>query len=311
MTALPESDLRARSRREDFRIWHGLCTSLFFMWIRDTWRTSELRGGWHGRTKIAILLLSVPLLVVGGYVASTGKGISLGVNGASAAPQDDSPGPSAPGDEPDDISPAEPEDQQRVEEAREAYYMMVFDADGGAPRSSHTFATFVKATGKGSKEEDDQLEAHTISWMPESLEIAVLRRTPEPGVNLDLSATLRWARWVGARISMWGPYRIGKELYDRALTQEERLRSGRVQYKAIDRNYRPQASNCIHALSDIDTDNGFLHVGPEWGEAASRDVANYLRRWVINPEKTYPWVSERLELKDFLIEGQRLEEVSP
>jgi hypothetical protein len=110
---------------------------------------------------------------------------------------------------------------------------------------------------------------------------------------------------------MWGPYRIGKELYDRALTQEERLRSGRVQYKAIDRNYRPQASNCIHALSDIDTDNGFLHVGPEWGEAASRDVANYLRRWTINPEKTYPRVSERLDLRDFLIEGQRLEEVSP
>jgi hypothetical protein len=188
---------------------------------------------------------------------------------------------------------------------------MVFDADGGAARSSHTFATFIKATGKGSKEKDDQLEAHTISWMPESLEIAVLRRTPERGVNLDLSATLRWSRSVGARVSMWGPYRIAQELYDRAVTQEERLRSGRVQYKAIDRNYRPQASNCIHALSDIDTDNGFLHVGGEWGEAASRDVANYLRRWVINPEKTYSWVSDRLELRDFQIEGQRLEVVRP
>src|SRR5438067_5317489 len=264
----------------------------------------------HGWTKITIVLLSVPLLVVGGYVASGGKGISL-LNGAPAAPPDDSLGLLAARDGPDDNSPAEPEDQQRVEETREAYYMMVFDADGGAARSSHCFATFVKATGKGSKEEDDQLEPHTISWMPTSLEIAVLRRTPEPGVNLDLSATLRWARSVGARVSRWGPYRIEKELYDRALTQEERLRSGRVLYKAIDRNYRPQASNCIHAVSDIDTDNGLFHVGREWGEAASRDVANHLRRWVNNPEKIYPWVSERMELRDFLIEGQRLEQVRP
>ena len=251
----------------------------------------------HGWTKISILLLSIPLLVVGGYVASGGKGFSLGLNGAPAAPPDN--------------SPAEPEDQQRVEGPREAYYMMVFDADGGEPRSSHTFGTFVKATGNGAKEEDDQFEAHTISWTPASLEITILRRAPEPGVNLDLSATLRWARSVGARVSMWGPYRIEKELYDRALTQEERLRSGRVLYKAIDMNYRPQASNCVHALSDIDTDNGFLNVGLEWGEAASRDVANYLRRWVINPEKAYPWVSERLELKDFPVEGQRLAEVNP
>ena len=262
----------------------------------------------HGWTKITIVLLSVSLLVVGGYVASAGKGISL-LNGAPAAPPDDSPGSSSARDKPDDNSPAEPE--QRVEETREAYYMVVFDADGGAARSSHCFATFVKATGKGSKEEDDQLEPHTISWMPTSLEIAVLRRTPEPGVNLDLSATLRWARSVGARVSRWGPYRIEKELYDRALTQEERLRSGRVLYKAVDRNYRPQASNCIHAVSDIDTDNGLFHVGREWGEAASRDVANHLRRWVNNPEKIYPWVSERLELRDFLIEGQRLEQVRP
>jgi hypothetical protein len=265
----------------------------------------------HGWTKVTILLLIVPLLFVGGYVASAGKGISLGLNGAPAAPPDDSPGSLAAKDGPDDNSQAKPESRQKIEEVREAYYMLVFDADGGAPQSSHTFATFVRATGKGSKEEDDQLEAHTISWMPQSLEIVVLRRAPEPGVNLDLPATLRWAQSVGARVSMWGPFRIEKALYDRALTQEERLRSGSVLYKAIDRNFRPQASNCIHALSDIDTDNGFLHVGREWGEAASRDVANYLRRWIINPEKSYSWVSERLELKDFPREGQKLAEVNP
>src|SRR5207245_10131955 len=144
-------------------------------------------------------------------------------------------------------------------------------------------------------------------WRPSALNRVVLRRMPELGANLDFTATFDWARSGGARVIMGGPYLIQKELYDRALAQEDRLRSGRVQYKAIDRNFRPQASNCIHALSDIDTDNGFLHVGREWGEAASRDVANYLRRWIDNPEKTYPWVSERLELRDLQIEGQRLE----
>src|SRR5437016_6499765 len=106
---LPESDLSARSSEEGFRIWHGLCNILIFMRIREIWRTSELRRGCcsHGWTKIAILLLSVPLLVVGGYVASAGKGISL-LNGAPAAP-DDSPGSSPARDKPDDNSPAEPE----------------------------------------------------------------------------------------------------------------------------------------------------------------------------------------------------------
>src|SRR5260370_6119071 len=129
------------SSSEDSRIWHALCTALFFMRIREIWRTSELRGGCysHGWTKIAILFLSVPLLIVGGYVASAGKGISLGLTGAPAAPPDGSPEPSAARDEPNDNSPAEPD--QRVEEPREAYYMLGFDAAGGAAQPPHTFAT--------------------------------------------------------------------------------------------------------------------------------------------------------------------------
>ncbi len=137
--------------------------------------------------------------------------------------------------------------------------------------------------------------------MPASLNILVLRRMPEPGVNLDLSATLGWARSVGARVTMGGPYLIQKELYGRALAQEERLRSGRVQYKAVDRNFRPQASNCIHAVCDIDTDNGLFHIGREWGETATRDVTNHLRRWIIDPQNSYPWVSERLALKELQV----------
>jgi hypothetical protein len=243
--------------------------------------------------KVAVLLLGITLFVAGGYVASGGKGISFWWNSAPAAPEDK--------DELNNASFTEVAHRQHIEIPREDYYLMLFDADGGAPNTSHTFATFVKATGKGLDKEEDQLEVHTISWMPASLNIVVLRRTPEPGVNLDLSATLDWARSVGARVTMTGPYRIQKELYDRALAQEERLRTGRVQYKAIDRNFRPQASNCIHAVCDVDTENGLFHIGREWGEEATRDITDHLRRWIIDPQNSYPWLSERLGLKELQV----------
>jgi hypothetical protein len=244
-------------------------------------------------SKIAILLLGLTLLVAGGYVASGGKGISFWLNGAPAAAEDK--------DELNNTSFTEVADRQYAETPREDYYLMLFNADGGAANNSHTFATFVKATGKGPNKEEDQLEVHTISWMPASLSIVLRRRMPEPGVNLDLSATLNWARSVGARVSMGGPYLIQKELYDRALVQEERLRSGQVQYKAVDRNFRPQASNCIHAVCDIDTDNGLFHIGREWGEDAARDVTNHLRRWMIDPQNSHSWVSEKLGLKELQV----------
>src|SRR5262249_44545731 len=64
--------------------------------------------------------------------------------------------------------------------------------------------------------------------------------------------------------------------------------------------FRPEASNCIHAVSDIDSDGGFLHVGKIWGEAASARVVEHLRRWMIEPEKTHPWIANRLGLENYV-----------
>jgi hypothetical protein len=185
----------------------------------------------------------------------------------------------------------------RAQEPIEHYYMMIFSAQAASrdPRLTHSFATFVKATGTGDSAQDYQTEFHTISWMPRSLNIVILRARPEPGVNLDLPASLQWAQAMNCRVSAWGPYQIQKELYDRALEQEARLNSGRVLYKALDRRFRPgTASNCIHAVADLDIDNGLLQSGQGRGDEASQQVAQHLTRWMIDPGRTHAWVASRL-----------------
>ncbi len=187
-----------------------------------------------------------------------------------------------------------------ADDAKNSYYMMVFGSDGPGrqARMAHTFATFVHVRQVGGGK--PKIEAHTISWLPQSLRIVVLRRTPEPGVNLDLPKTLAWARELGATVSVWGPYQIQGELYERAITQETRLNSGKVLYKAVDDRYRPeQASNCIHAVSDIDLENGGLHLGQQWGQEASQAVAKHLSRWIIGPETVYPALFAELNVKDY------------
>jgi ABC-type phosphate/phosphonate transport system substrate-binding protein len=173
------------------------------------------------------------------------------------------------------------------------YYLCVFAFDRAPRRArySHTFATFIKADGGA-------VEAHTISWLPGSMRIEVGRTQSEPGVNLSLRQTLRWARELGAHVYEWGPYRIRPELYERALRQIERLNRGRVRFKALDGAWRPDAaSNCTHALSDIDADDGLLTVDGAYGVAASARVVGHLSRWMIQPGREHSWVDQKLGLR--------------
>jgi hypothetical protein len=183
--------------------------------------------------------------------------------------------------------------------AEEHHYVIVFAAQGDPvlPRYSHTFATFVRAVGPGPNPACWAVEAHSISWGPASGEIRAVRFFSERGANLDLTATLRWARTLGARVCRWGPFQIRKELYDRARAQIARLETGLVEYKVVDGGLRPRlASNCVHAVSDIDTDDGLLSTGLEYGEEASYLVACHFRRWMIEPERVHEWVCERIGL---------------
>jgi hypothetical protein len=171
------------------------------------------------------------------------------------------------------------------------YFVVVFasQADSGELSLNHTFATFVKVT----EEKPDHPEIHTISWLPENLEIVVWRRFPEPRKNFDLKTTLKWAKSVGAKVMYWGPYEIKKELYDMALQQEEKLTGGKVAYKVLDRRSRPQA-NSVHAVADVDDKHEILLTGTASGAEASALVVDHFQKWLKNPDQVFPKILEQL-----------------
>jgi len=173
-----------------------------------------------------------------------------------------------------------------------------------APRQlelDHTFATFVQATGKGPDKSKYAIASHTISWMPRSLGVKFLK-LPVEGVCLDLKDTLRLAKTVKAEVAMWGAFPIKKELFERALRQEVRLKSGAIDYKALDILFRPNlATNCVHSVCDIDTDRGLLATGAASGPDASLLVLTHLSRWIINDEEAHDWIGRRLELGNDIV----------
>jgi hypothetical protein len=187
-------------------------------------------------------------------------------------------------------------------QAAEHYYLMVFasQAQPDLARTAHTFATFVKSSDDGDTQTPN-LESHTVSWMPANLVITP-RLRPEPGKNLTLAETLEWARKEGARVTVWGPYEIQRELFQRALQQIARLNSGTLAYRMIDGRLRAaSASNCIHAVCDL-APGAPLTTGAAYGEEASALVAQHLKRWALNPERTYDWLIDRLGLSQYPVQ---------
>ncbi len=179
--------------------------------------------------------------------------------------------------------------------ADDSYYLIVFGQQDRANRveASHTFATFAKVTA------DRKVETHTISWMPKSMRVSVLAG-PEAGVNLSLKESLVAAPAVNAEISMWGPYRVKPELYELAGRQVARLQRGDIAYKAVDVRFRPdRASNCIHAVADLDREQGQLLTGAARGNEASQMVLKHLERWIVAPDDRGDWLVEQLGLKSY------------
>jgi hypothetical protein len=181
--------------------------------------------------------------------------------------------------------------------AGENYYLLMFGSQRfpNAPAYAHTFATFVRVVC--GEDGAPCLEAHTISWLPRTLDIRICAKHPECAVNLDLAATLRYVADNGERVSLWGPFQIDRDLYRRAVARQCVLESGQVEYKALDFGYPvDRASNCFHAVSSVVGGNR-LHIAPlAWGETASFRVLREFRPWIINPCATHPWVAQALGL---------------
>jgi hypothetical protein len=76
----------------------------------------------------------------------------------------------------------------------ERFYVIVFGAQSlpRLPAFTHSWATAVRVVECPSK--CPVLEAHTISWLPASLDIHPLRLTVEPGVNLGLHSAAPFSR---------------------------------------------------------------------------------------------------------------------
>ena len=103
--------------------------------------------------------------------------------------------------------------------ADEHYFAMIFGSQSKPKqlRYTHTWGIFVRAVGEGPNLSTYNLELSTISWLPRTLDIKVLRPWPEPGINLDLYQTLDTIQANRESIIMWGPVVIGKELRERSL----------------------------------------------------------------------------------------------
>ena len=122
-------------------------------------------------------------------------------------------------------------------------------------------------------------------------------------INLDLRTSLNLAVMHGARVVRWGPYPIDAELYNRAMAHIAYLESGNLEYKAVDTGYSTrQASNCIHAISDLARQGRLRIASPGWGHFASWACVCKLRPWILDPECDCEWVAEKLGLNAYPIE---------
>jgi hypothetical protein len=175
------------------------------------------------------------------------------------------------------------------------------------PRFSHTFAAVVRARDDGNG--PTVLDDHTISWLPVTMVIHPLATRPEPGKDFALKTTLDWVcrRFprIQSKITAWGPFRIEQRLYQAVVARYQQLGIGSVEYIAADKRFRPdRATNCIHALSDLQLTAYLLRTYALHGRAASLRVLNYFNSLglLVDPAVVYPWVSDHLGLGSYPIQ---------
>jgi hypothetical protein len=161
-------------------------------------------------------------------------------------------------------------------EADERYYVLVFGSQSHPKllKYTHTWATFIRAVGDGSNPDRWTISQHTISWLPQTLEVRVWSPRPEPGVSLDLYQSLQAVSAHNERVTLWGPFVITPEIYERSLRVYQILNSGAVRYRAISNASDLLVSDCIHAVAAVDPVFGRSHYPLiRIGDPASRFIA--------------------------------------
>jgi hypothetical protein len=157
----------------------------------------------------------------------------------------------------------------------EYYYAMIFGSQSKPKllQYTHTWATFIRAVGEGPDAKNYSVYQHTISWLPQSLDVRTRSLLPEPGVDLDLYQTLDAVDRDGEQVTMWGPFQLHQLVYERSLGVKQILESGAAEYRAISTPRNLLVSDCIHAVAAIDPIFGRDHYPLiRTGKPASRHI---------------------------------------
>jgi hypothetical protein len=161
-------------------------------------------------------------------------------------------------------------------QANERYYVLIFGSQSHPKllKYTHSWATFVRAVGDESDPDHCTLYQHTISWLPQTLNVRVWSPFPEPGINLDLYQTLQVVSAYNERVTLWGPFVIPPEIYARSLEIYQIANSGAARYRAISTTYDLLVADCIHAVAAVDPVFGRSHYPlVRIGDPASRFIA--------------------------------------
>jgi hypothetical protein len=189
----------------------------------------------------------------------------------------------------------------------ERYYAMIFGSQSSPKllQYTHTWAAYIRVVGEGDDPSGYEVYVHTISWLPASLEVRTWAILPEKGVNLDLYATLDTVLKNREHISMWGPFEMHQQVYERSLMVKAVLDSGSAEYRAISMRRNLLVSDCIHAVAAVDPVFGRGHYPLiRIGKPASRFIARQvMTRSVFDQYQTDAlWLVPRLGLDRYPIE---------
>ena len=191
--------------------------------------------------------------------------------------------------------------------ADERYYLLVFGSQSHPKllRYTHTWATFVRVVGEGDDPAVLQVEQHTISWLPATLNVRTFSPFPERGVNLDLYQTLGYVQSNRESVTLWGPFVISPLLYQRSLRVKAIAESGAARYRAISTSSDMLVSDCIHAVAAVDPVFGRGHYPLiRVGKPASRYIARQVMTRSLFDQYRYDnsWLIPRLGLDRYGLE---------
>jgi len=188
------------------------------------------------------------------------------------------------------------------------YYVLLFASQSTPrlPRYCHSWAMAIKVTQVPNGE--PLIETHTISWLPDSMNIRWWKLSVEPGSNFSNEFSIEHALETGQRVSAWGPYETWSGIYKRFVAQKAFLDSDVIGYQCVDA-FGEAARNgngcdCFHAISDMDPYfDRRRYPLLFYGNRATFNILRQIekRPTLINPSVTHDWLYSALGLERYPI----------